>query len=106
MPDNNGFAQWAILELMGHCRIAGLVTEATIAGAGFLRIDIFRGKEENPLATQFYNPSSVYGVSPVEECVARGLMERQFEAPVQRYELPAESSEHYNPRTPDGDLAF
>jgi hypothetical protein len=31
---------WAVLELMGHRRIAGRITEVTIGGAGFLRIDV------------------------------------------------------------------
>ena len=36
----NGFKQWAILELMGHRRLAGLVSETTLAGGAFLRIDV------------------------------------------------------------------
>lgn len=34
------FEGWAILELMGHRRLGGYVSEATVAGAGFLRIDV------------------------------------------------------------------
>ena len=34
------FEEWAVLELMGHRRLAGKVTEATIGGGAFLRIDI------------------------------------------------------------------
>jgi len=54
-----GFKEWAILELMGHRRLAGLVSEQQIGGASFIRIDI-PGKD-GPLlsefqATQFYSP--------------------------------------------------
>lgn len=34
------FESWAILELMGHRRLAGYVREITLAGAGMLRIDV------------------------------------------------------------------
>lgn len=34
------FESWAVLELMGHRRLAGFVREVTIAGAGLLRIDV------------------------------------------------------------------
>lgn len=58
------FRQWGILELMGHRRLAGLVSEMTIAGVGFLRIDIpktaDKGLETDSAVTQIYSPSSVY----------------------------------------------
>ncbi len=31
---------WAILELMGHRRLGGYLSEQTVAGASFLRIDV------------------------------------------------------------------
>ena len=34
------FSEWCILELMGHRRLAGLVTECQVAGHGFLRLDV------------------------------------------------------------------
>ncbi len=36
----NKFDTWALVEIMGHQRAAGRVTEATIAGGVMLRIDI------------------------------------------------------------------
>lgn len=41
MPDET-FEGWAILELMGHRRLAGYVREVEVAGAGMLRLDIPR----------------------------------------------------------------
>lgn len=40
MTTAEGWAGWAILELMGHRRLGGYVREVTLAGAGFFRIDI------------------------------------------------------------------
>lgn len=36
----NPFEEWMLVEQLGHKRIAGLVTEQTIAGFDYLRIDI------------------------------------------------------------------
>lgn len=38
--NREGFEGWAILELMGHRRLGGYLTEQEIAGAAFIRIDI------------------------------------------------------------------
>lgn len=82
------FEGWAILELMGHRRLAGYVTEQEIAGAGMLRIDV-PGDNDGVHATHFYSPSSLYCLTPVTEEVARGLAARTKPTPVQRWELPA-----------------
>ena len=83
------FEGWAILEVeqMGRRRLGGYVAEAAVAGAGFLRIDV--PGEEEPEATQFYSPSSVYCLTPVTEEMARAVAARSRPRPVQRWELPA-----------------
>lgn len=81
-----GFEGWAVLELMGHRKLAGKVTEAEIAGKGFIRLDV--PGEEGTLATQFYSPGSLYCLTPVTEAVARALAKRYQPEPVSRYELP------------------
>lgn len=80
------FAEWAILELMGHRRLAGYVTEQQIGGSGFLRIDIPGDGSET---TQFYAPSAVYAITPTSEETARKVAALGRPAPVQRWELPA-----------------
>lgn len=87
MPDN--FEGWAIVEIMGHRRLAGHVQEQEIAGSGFLRLDI----PSDPLATQFYSPASIYCVTPTTEEIARRLASRLSVAPVHRWELPAPESD-------------
>lgn len=79
------FEQWAILELMGHRRLAGLVTEQVIAGKGFIRIDIPNTEKS---VTQFYSPESVYGITPVNEEVARSVAASIDTAPVNAWEFP------------------
>lgn len=82
------FEGWAILELMGHRRLAGYVREQEIAGAGMLRLDI-HGTEtgDAAVATQFYSPAALYCLTPTTEDIARKLGERLRPAPVTRYEI-------------------
>lgn len=80
------FAQWAVLELMGHRRLAGYVTEQEIAGKGFLRLDV-PGVDGSPAVTQLYNPASVYCLTPTTEATARAAAISSRPAPVQQWEL-------------------
>lgn len=96
---------WAILEIMGHRRLAGLVSRVEVAGFGMLRLDV-PGCDEGTGATQYYSPSSLYCLTPTTEEVARGFATRNRPTPVARFELdqptPRDvgwSRSHY----PDGD---
>lgn len=80
------FEEWAILELMGHRRLAGVVTEQSIGGSSFIRIDV-PGDGEFMKATQFYNPNAIYCITPTTETIARKIAERDSLQPVQRWEL-------------------
>lgn len=110
------FEEWAILELMGHRKLAGLVREATIAGGAFIRIDIPAVEPGKWTATQYYSPASVYCMTPCTEALARQTAASYQPVPVNRYELeklPAsgshsgsgapENEEDYGD-DPDGDL--
>jgi hypothetical protein len=91
MTDKVKFEGWSILELMGHRRLAGYVTETEIAGAGMLRLDVPGENGHGPrgtVATQFYSPASIYCLTPTTEEVARALAQRNQPQPVQRWELP------------------
>jgi hypothetical protein len=81
------FEGWAILELMGHRRLAGYVQAQEIAGAGMLRIDV--PGDDGPVATQFYSPAAVYCITPTTEAIARSVAKKSQPTPVQRWELSA-----------------
>lgn len=72
------FEGWAILELMGHRKIAGRVSEQLVAGAPMIRVDIPNG---DGFTTQFYAPGALYALTPTTEQTARRLVEP--------YEIPA-----------------
>jgi hypothetical protein len=85
----NGDLGWAIVELLGHRRLAGMVTEVQIAGAGFLRVDVpDAGRGDGWYATQYVAPGSVYAITPVSEETARAVAPSSQPRPVERWELP------------------
>jgi hypothetical protein len=85
------FEGWVILELMGHRRLAGWLSEQEIAGEGFLRLDVpaDQGTLLERKATQFYRPAAVYCITPTTEETARQVAKLGQPAPVRRWELPA-----------------
>jgi hypothetical protein len=82
------FEGWVILELMGHRRLAGYLSEQTIGGTSFLRIDV-PGESRN-VATQLYSGSAVYCITPTTEAIARTVAKGSEPAPVTRWELREE----------------
>ena len=62
------FEEWAVLELFGHQRLAGLVSEVQLGGASFVRVDVPEdGKKKGWKLTKMYNPSAIYSIAPVTE---------------------------------------
>lgn len=88
------FDEWAIVELLGHRRLAGRVREVQIAGAGFLRLDI---PECGGYAaqTQFVAPGSVYALHPTTQTIATAAAANFRPQPVSRWEL--ERAEGFDP---------
>lgn len=96
--EKSTFDEWALVELFGHQRIVGKVTEATIAGGAFIRVDVPNEDGSAVLFTRFFGPSAVYSMSPISRDMALQLARNQSAEPVKRYELTAP------PKEPKGDL--
>lgn len=84
--DSTAYTGWAVVELMGHRRIAGHVSEAAQYGTAMIRIDV-PTEDGQPPITQFYGGNSIYCLSPVTEDVARAVARRNQPAPVSPYEI-------------------
>lgn len=84
------FDSWAVLELMGHVRMAGRVTEEERFGVKMGRIDV---PKDDGFTTVYFGGGSVYRMTPTTEEIARAVSIRSQPTPVHRYELP----------TPDAD---
>lgn len=88
MQQAEQFDQWALIELMGRQRIAGRVTEKTIAGAGFLQVDVPETKA-NPAFTRLIAPGSLYAINPVTEEVAKFYAENLNVKPIESWDIQA-----------------
>ena len=79
------FDCFAILELMGHRRLAGKVSEASIGGGSFIRIDMPMKDGSN--STQFYSPGSIYCITPTTEEIARKMSLAYQPEPISQWEF-------------------
>ncbi len=79
------FKEYCILELFGHRKLAGMVSEQSIGGTSFIRIDI--PQKGQVAVTQFYSPAAVYCMTPTTEAIARAYAAGNVPDPVQRWEL-------------------
>jgi hypothetical protein len=63
---------WAVVELFGHIRHAGLVQEVTVLGATMGRVDVPDAKDPAKThATHFFAGSAVFRITPCTEELAR-----------------------------------
>lgn len=84
---------WCVLELMGHRKLAGYVTD----DEGMVRIDVYlqapdedeHGNTPGPIATQWYGRAAIYCITATtrENCLA--LTRSHQPQPIGRWELPA-----------------
>jgi hypothetical protein len=81
--EDSGFAYWCIVELMGHRRLAGWVTEQNVFGTTMMRVDI----PSDPVVTQLYSQTAIYAVTPTTEQCAREVASRFHPEPVSPWEL-------------------
>jgi len=88
--DSTAWTQcWAIVELFGHNVVAGRVSEQTIGGAAFVRVDVPEVDAEHPAFTKFFGGSAIYAITPTGEAEARAACERLRVSPVLPYVLPS-----------------
>ncbi len=70
--------QWAIVEILGHSRYAGTVSEHQIGGCSFVRVDIPE-IDGTPAFTKLFGNAAIYSITPVSEQIAR-LVAREFQS--------------------------
>lgn len=86
-PAQDLFQSWALVEIFGRKKVAGLLQEVTFCGTTFARVDIPE-TEKQPARTVFYNGQAIYSVNPCDEETARALAERfTDDAPVSEWSL-------------------
>ena len=81
---------WAIVELMGHQKIAGKVSEETRLGTVLLRVDVPE-IEGCGAFTRYFGGSAVYGITPTDEPTVMEFLQWHRPKPVQAY-FPSSNS--------------
>lgn len=101
MEQEQRFKAWAILELFGHKVMAGEVSEANIAGAVMVQINVpevpavppdpnyeySRAQAFIPAYTKFFSPSAIYGITPTTEESARAAAIRMRAPPIDAFDI-------------------
>lgn len=85
---------FGIVELFGHNRIAGLISDYVLGGASFVRVDVPE-VEGSAAITKMYGDKAIYCITPVSEEVVRLFVKRYQPAPLNVYipEIKQVSSE-------------
>lgn len=69
----NTFDQWGIVEVMGHKKFAGRITEQQLGGSCLIRVDVPRvelGDKTVPEYSKLIGVGSIYMITPTSEEVA------------------------------------
>lgn len=85
--EQHAFSYHCIVELFGHQKIAGLVTEQVIAGQSFICVNVPETKR-HPAFTRMFGSGAIYSITPVSEEIAKTAAESIYIEPVQVYVAP------------------
>lgn len=88
------FETWGILEIMGHSRFAGFITNDAPAGINLLRIDVpaipaCDYGEALPAFTKWFSPAAIFSMTPCTEDLARHAAAAMRVRPPHVFALPA-----------------
>lgn len=82
------FESWMVVELFGHQKIAGWVTEETIGGCSFIRVDV-PAVNGIPGFTRFFGNGAIYSMTPTTEDVVHRVIDYHKPAAMSVYVPPA-----------------
>ena len=81
------FEQWAIVEIMGHYQIAGLVTEVAAFGVALMRVDV-PAVNDQPGYTKYFGGNAIYAMTPTTQEIATEAARRLDVRPVSLWVVP------------------
>ena len=94
------FEIWGIIEIMGHTKLAGKISEASIGGIPMVRVDV--PEVDNSQAfTRFYGKEAIFSIQPCDEETTKLAAVHIQEPPVTVY-LPQLRSLSPSPSSDQG----
>jgi hypothetical protein len=86
-PETEDAPMWGIVEVMGHNTFAGRISQTSLAGAAFVRVDVpaipahdhgdrFSSRGAVAAFTKYIGPSSIYAITLTTERAAREAASR------------------------------
>ncbi len=85
MAENQSF--WGVVEVMGHNRFSGMISEVVLAGSGFLRVDVPEVINRRGVRVAAYSkliaPSAVYAITPTTEEIATAAAAATYNPPLE-----------------------
>lgn len=103
MQENQKFNAWCLIELFGHQVIVGKVSEQSIGGETFIRVDVPK-TDKVEAYTKLYGKGAIYCLTPVSEEAASHLIERHNNKPITVFapkllqEIPEQEEPGYDER--------
>ena len=67
--NQKSFDEWAVIELFGHQKIAGRVSEQSIGGNSFVRVDVPEVNGSQPF-TKLFGNGAIYAITITDEKTA------------------------------------
>jgi hypothetical protein len=71
-------ANWALVELFGHQRIVGYLTQQTFGTGVLFRVDVPDLKKDDKVVrkgfTRYFGLSAIYSITPIDEQTVRELL--------------------------------
>ena len=86
MNTNDKFETWGIIELFGHQKMAGLISEQVLGGASMIRIDVPE-TENQPSFSRLLNVSAIYAINPTDEATAKAMAGRFDKKPIETWDI-------------------
>jgi len=78
------FDCWGVVEVMGHSRYAGRVTEQAIGGCAFVRVDV-PAVGGRIAFTKLLGQGSIFAITPCSEDAAKNVAAQIVDRPVTIY---------------------
>lgn len=104
--DQETIETWAYVEIMGHTKVAGRVSERKVGINVMLQVDIPNG-EEGFSHSVVYSPSAIFSIQPTTEDWCRKFVKARIDYPVLPYIPPtrqlAEAEKEKNFFNPEGE---